>query len=69
MQRYRQAGLTNLSHDFYSGGRHEMLNEVNRGEVRERLLAWITTVTDRSGTQQKQSAQHSSIGENVGAPL
>jgi hypothetical protein len=69
MQRYRQAGLTGLSHDFYSGGRHEMLNEINRAEVRERLLAWITTVTDRSGTQQKRSAQHSSVAEDVGVPL
>src|SRR5262245_43570917 len=35
--------IDNISHDFYSGGRHEMLNEINRDEVRARLLGWIST--------------------------
>jgi alpha-beta hydrolase superfamily lysophospholipase len=39
--RYRQAGVRDISIDSYPGGRHEMLNETNRGEVRERLLGWI----------------------------
>ena len=41
MERYRKAGIQNISHDFYIGGRHEMLNEVNREEVRANLLSWI----------------------------
>jgi alpha-beta hydrolase superfamily lysophospholipase len=41
MDRYRKAGISNISHDFYPGGRHEMLNEINRGEVRAHLLDWI----------------------------
>jgi len=45
--RYESAGLHGISHDFYPGGRHEMLNEINRGEVREHLLAWIFTVIER----------------------
>src|SRR5262249_43597049 len=40
--RYRQAGIRDITTDFYAGGRHEMLSEVNRGEVRGRLLAWIS---------------------------
>jgi alpha-beta hydrolase superfamily lysophospholipase len=44
MKRYCAAGLTNVSHDFNPGGRHEMLNEINRHEVRARLLAWIAAV-------------------------
>jgi alpha-beta hydrolase superfamily lysophospholipase len=32
---------------IYSGGRHEMLNEVNREEVVEDLLAWLAGVLDR----------------------
>ncbi|HEY2071879.1 MAG TPA: alpha/beta hydrolase [Rhizomicrobium sp.] len=32
-QRYRDAGVTNVTTDFYPGGRHEMLNETNRAEV------------------------------------
>src|SRR5262245_15548288 len=46
IERYREAGLNDISHDFYAGGRHEMLNEINRAEVRARLLAWISTVLD-----------------------
>jgi alpha-beta hydrolase superfamily lysophospholipase len=47
IDRYHKAGLYDISHDFYAGGRHEMLNEINRGEVRERLLAWIFAVIER----------------------
>lgn len=44
--RYEKAGLYDVSHDFYDGGRHEMLNETNRDEVRERLLAWIASLLE-----------------------
>ena len=47
LNRYYQAGIYGISHDFYAGGRHEMLNEINRDEVRERLLAWIFAVIER----------------------
>jgi alpha-beta hydrolase superfamily lysophospholipase len=47
MYRYRRAGIYDISHDFYPGGRHEMLNEINRGEVQAHLLAWITAVLER----------------------
>ncbi|HEV2732692.1 MAG TPA: alpha/beta hydrolase [Terriglobales bacterium] len=47
MSRYRKAGKRGISHDFYPGGRHEMLNEINQEEVRARLLAWITAVIER----------------------
>lgn len=42
IERYREAGLMDITHDFYAGGRHEMLNEINRDEVRGRLLDWIS---------------------------
>ena len=48
IERYRAAGLHDLSHDFYPGGRHEMLNEINRDEVRARLLDWIAAVLERT---------------------
>jgi alpha-beta hydrolase superfamily lysophospholipase len=41
---YRRAGIRSISHDFYVGGRHEMLNEINRVEVRGRLLEWISVL-------------------------
>ena len=44
MERYRKAGVTNLSHHFYAGGRHEMFNEINRKEVVTDLLLWISEV-------------------------
>ncbi len=47
IDRYHQTGLYKISHDFYPGGRHEMLNEINRSEVRARLLGWITAVLER----------------------
>ena len=42
VDRYRSAGLAPIAHDFYPGGRHEMLNEVNRHEVQMRLLGWVS---------------------------
>jgi len=39
--RYRGAGLYDISYAFYPAGRHEMLNEINRDEVRENLLTWL----------------------------
>jgi len=48
IHRYQKAGLYDISRDFYLGGRHEMLNEINREEVRERLLAWIASVLEKA---------------------
>ena len=47
IERYRRAGVDDISYDFYDGGRHEMLNETNRHEVLEHLLSWIDVVVDR----------------------
>jgi Serine aminopeptidase, S33 len=41
---YRQAGIRNISHNFYEGGRHEMFNELNRGQVRTNILVWPSSV-------------------------
>ena len=38
IDRYRSAGLTSIAHDFYAGGRHEILHEVNRRDVITNLL-------------------------------
>ena len=40
--RYCDAGLRDIAFDFYPGGRHEMLNEINRRQVQTRLLGWIS---------------------------
>jgi alpha-beta hydrolase superfamily lysophospholipase len=52
LDRYQRAGLRDLAHTFYPGGRHEMLNEINREEVWARLLAWINAVLERRAMNQ-----------------
>jgi alpha-beta hydrolase superfamily lysophospholipase len=47
IDRYRKAGLYDISHDFYPGGRHEMLNEINRKEVLANLLRWLSGILNR----------------------
>ncbi len=43
-ERLRAAGCENVEIKLYEGGRHEMLNEVNRDEVREDVAKWIEKV-------------------------
>ena len=47
IDRYRSAGLPSISHDFYSGGRHEMLHEINRPDVITNLLVWLSGMLER----------------------
>jgi alpha-beta hydrolase superfamily lysophospholipase len=41
-ERYRAAGIANVTEKYYPGGRHEMLNETNRDEVMRDLLDWLS---------------------------
>jgi alpha-beta hydrolase superfamily lysophospholipase len=38
---FRAAGIKDLSLKLYDGGRHEMLNEINREEVAGDVIAWL----------------------------
>lgn len=40
---YRNRGVEDVTLKLYPGGRHEMLNELNRDEVETDLVAWINT--------------------------
>ena len=40
----KKAGITDITTDFYPGGRHEMLNEANRDEVVTNLKNWIERI-------------------------
>jgi alpha-beta hydrolase superfamily lysophospholipase len=40
-RRLKDAGATDVTAKLYPGGRHEMLNEVNKQEVYEDTLAWL----------------------------
>jgi alpha-beta hydrolase superfamily lysophospholipase len=54
--RYRDAGLRDITFDFYPGGRHEILNEINRRLVQSRLLGWISRILKKlSGDNRRLS--------------
>ncbi len=40
-QRYRDAGLTDVTVRLYEDARHEILNETNRDEVTADVVAWL----------------------------
>ena len=40
-QRYREAGLTDVTVTTYPGARHEIFNETNRDEVTADVVAWL----------------------------
>ena len=40
-QRYRDAGLVEVTVRLYAGARHEILNELNRDEVTADVVAWL----------------------------
>jgi alpha-beta hydrolase superfamily lysophospholipase len=44
VDRYRKAGLHNITCHFYPGGWHQIFDEVNNNEVRTNLLLWISSV-------------------------
>lgn len=46
VDRYRAAGLTDVTVRVYDGGRHEILNEINRAEVIDDLLQWLHRVLE-----------------------
>ncbi|MEO8153364.1 MAG: hypothetical protein ABI605_09870 [Rhizobacter sp.] len=47
VDRYRMAGLTDVSVHIYEGARHEVLNETNRAEVEADFVAWVDRVLRR----------------------
>jgi alpha-beta hydrolase superfamily lysophospholipase len=42
--RYKAAGLTDVTVRIYPGARHEILNETNRAEVIAALTSWLDRV-------------------------
>ncbi|WP_031482890.1 alpha/beta hydrolase [Streptomyces bicolor] len=44
VDRYRQAGLTDITYRVYPEARHELFNETNRTEVEGDLLAWLERI-------------------------
>lgn len=44
-QRYRGAGLTDVTVTIYPGARHEIFNETNRDEITADVIAWLRART------------------------
>ena len=40
-ENWKNAGASDIQYKLYPGGRHEMLNEINRDEVLKDCLDWI----------------------------
>jgi alpha-beta hydrolase superfamily lysophospholipase len=40
-QRYRNAGMADVTVTLYPAARHEILNETNRDEVTADILTWL----------------------------
>ena len=40
-ERYKANGMADVTLTLYSGGRHEMLNEINKVQVHQDLLQWL----------------------------
>jgi alpha-beta hydrolase superfamily lysophospholipase len=38
---FRRAGISNVTHEIFSGARHEVFNETNRDEVFGKLIGWL----------------------------
>ena len=45
--RYRQAGVADVTVARYAGARHEVFNETNRDEITGALITWLDRVTAR----------------------
>jgi alpha-beta hydrolase superfamily lysophospholipase len=52
VDRYRAAGLNDVTVRVYDEGRHEILNELNRAEVINDLLQWLRRVSTTARTKQ-----------------
>jgi alpha-beta hydrolase superfamily lysophospholipase len=46
-ERYRQAGVHDVTVVLYPGARHEVFNETNRDEITSALVTWLDRVTAR----------------------
>lgn len=48
---WRAAGVQRIDTLFYEGGRHEVLNEVNRDQVTQDVVSWLLGVLDAQGSR------------------
>jgi alpha-beta hydrolase superfamily lysophospholipase len=56
VDRYRAAGLSDVTVRVYDDGRHEILNEINRAQVIEDLLQWLWRVVTLPAVHESQGS-------------
>ena len=61
--RYRSAGITSIARDFYCGGRHETLHELNHRDVITNLLVWISRALHNQASRPcRRPVKHKQMG-------
>jgi alpha-beta hydrolase superfamily lysophospholipase len=50
VEAYHDAGLENVRHRFYAGGRHESLDQMNRDQVTRDFIRWLDSVVMHMAT-------------------
>ena len=48
IEAYKKAGIKDISYKFYQNARHEVLNEINKEEVYEDIIAWTQKHMERA---------------------
>ncbi len=68
---FRQAGCQDVTVHLYPGGRHEMLNEIDRDQVLADLLAWLEAHLPQAGAAgggPRRYGRHALFGGQEDAP-
>jgi alpha-beta hydrolase superfamily lysophospholipase len=54
---WRAAGVQRIDTLYYAGGRHEMLNEINRDEVSADIIEWISDALGLPVSEPRSASQ------------
>lgn len=57
---YKRHGFRNVTHRFYDGGRHELLNETDRDRVTADFISWLVGDLGLDGFAGRESGQRAS---------
>ena len=53
---WRKAGIERIDKQYYKGGRHEMLNEINRDEVARNIIHWVVSLKKNTPFKSEKEA-------------
>ena len=52
-ENYKKVGIKDIKFKLYSGGRHEMLNEINKEEVMQDTIKWLDYIVSKTMASSK----------------